>query len=191
MVRIFEIDSNEIKKTAELSSSVSSGRLDYRKLIDLLSSKEKDDFLWQLATGQGRVDILLQQRLRALNTQQSIGKRKKEKIVNDYKNEIVKSQYSDIKDAYLEALSQPHDRKMKMLITQKRQLWDLAKEYLERNSSDRFSKATGILQTLKELAEYEGYQSFFDARLAHWSKPYSHHTDFIFLLKEKEILSRK
>ena len=187
LVKMFGLDQGFVDAAATFSPNSKEQQIDYSKLIPLLSSKEKDEYLLKIIQEKPRIEIELRNKLQELSGGKS-------PITNgqsaswDKLVEISQQKNKAAAEAYAEEQSQLHIQQMESLISQKEQLWEDATVLLQRTISSHYDRATEILCQLKAVAEYEKQLSAFQKKLSEWIISYKGRKAFMGRLREKGLI---
>jgi hypothetical protein len=173
-VQVFEIDPFLVQAAAEASPDLKRAlAVDYRELIERLPRAECDEFLARLAEGDPGVGLALRKRLGAflpqerplparLRTTQQLLRRAEQ---------LEKA----AKERQAAAARQKHIAAMKALAAREAQAWQQVDILLEtgRKIASVYDEATGMLEQLNQLAEFQDTQGVFQERLRRLAQKYS------------------
>jgi hypothetical protein len=173
-VQVFEIDPFLVQAAAEASPDLKKAlSVDYRELIKHLSRAECDDFLVRLAEGDPGAGLALRKRLGAFQPQerpQPAGRRTFQQLLQRAE-ELEKVE----KKRQAEAARQKHIAEMKALAAREAQVWQQVDSllYTGRKIASVYDEATGLLEKLKQLSDFQGTRDSFQGRLHQLAQKYA------------------
>ena len=147
--------------------------IDYRELISRLPRAECDDFLARLAQGDLGVGLALRKRLGAFLPQERPQPAKPRTIQQllQRADQLEKVE----KERKAEAARTKHIAEMKALAAREVQTWRQVETLLDtgRKIASVYDEATGLLEKLKQLSEFQDSRDVFRARLYPLAEKYS------------------
>jgi len=190
LIDTFVIDEDLLKAAAKISPNTSQQKLDYKKLITLLSLEEKEAFLLRFATGERRTEIQLRQRLEDLG-----GGKKKLAFGKSPSWEVLTNKAKLIEEETGKRLAEErrvaHIDRMEKLITQQAKLWQDAENNILKGKSNAYDQAIKILSELKEVAEYEDKLRDFEQKLGELISPFTRRAALIRRLRAGGLMTKK
>jgi hypothetical protein len=173
-VQIFGIDPFLVQAAAEASPDPKKAlSIDYRELISRLPRVECDDFLARLAEGDLGVGLALRKRLGAFLPQErpQPAKRRTIQQLLQRADQLEKVE----KERKAEAARTKHIAEMKALAAREAQTWQKVETLLDTGHkiASVYDEATGLLEKLKQLSEFQDSQDVFRARLRQLAQKYS------------------
>jgi hypothetical protein len=148
--------------------------VDYGSLVSRLSRAECDDFLTRLAEGEAGVGLTLRKRLAAFLPQperpQAVQPRTLQQLLQR-SEQLEKAE----KKRQAEAARQKHIAEMKALAAREEQTWKKVEDLLDnrRKIAAVYDEATGLLEKLQQLSEFQGTHDIFKQRLRRLAEKYS------------------
>ena len=173
-VQIFELDPFLVQVAAEASPDLKKAlSVDYRELIGRLSRAECDDLLTRLAEGDPGLGLALRKRLGTfLPPDRSEPARPR--TIQQLLQRAGRLEETE-KKRQAEAARQKHIAEMKALAAREEQVWQQADTLLEngRRIASVYDEATGMLEKLKQLSEFQDTRDVFQARAQQLCQKYS------------------
>ncbi len=167
-IQVFDIDSFLVQAAAENSPNLRDSRsINYRDLVSRLSRSEADDFLVRLAEGDAGVKLSLRRRLNEFIPKEKVQAPKARPL----QNLLVRAE--QLEQAEIERKAQEARRKhvaeMKAFAQRERQVWQQVDDLLGngRKIASVYDEATGLLEKLKQLADYQDTQDTFFVNIRH------------------------
>jgi len=173
-VQIFEIDPFLVQAAAETSPDPRKAlAVDYRELIGRLPRAECDDFLTRLAEGDSGVGLALRKRLGAFLPQER-PQSARPRTIQQLLQRAEQLENAE-KKRRAEAARQKHIAEMKALAAREAQVWQQVDTLLAngRKIASVYDEATGLLEKLKQLSEFQDTRDVFQARMHLLSQKYS------------------
>jgi len=172
LIEKFEIEEDLVKAAASHSQHTSQQKPDYKKLIALLSTEEKEAFLLRVATGERRTEIKLRQRLVELSggkKELAVGGKSPSWDSLTKKAKVIETETAK---RLAEEQRAAHKKRMEALISQQPKLWQEAENNILKSQSRSYDRAVKILCELKEVAEYQEQLKDFEQKLAQLLSPF-------------------
>jgi hypothetical protein len=161
-MQVFDIDPFLVGAAAENSPDLNDSRsIHYRDLVSRLPRSEADDFLTRMAEGDAGVRLSLRKRLNEF-----IPKGKKQAAQARPLQQLL-TRAEQLEKAEKERKAQEARRKhiseMKALAQKEGQVWAQVDDLLEngRKIASVYNEATGLLEKLKQLADFQDTRDFF------------------------------
>lgn len=174
-VHIFEIAPFLVQAAAEASPDPKKVlAVDYGSLIKQLSRAECDEYLTRLADGEAGVGLTLRKRLAAFLPQpersQAVQSRTIQQLLR-HAEQLKKAE----KMRQAEAARQKHIAEMRALATREEQTWRKVENLLDngRKVASVYDEATGLLEKLKQLSEFQDTRDIFQDRIRYLAEKYS------------------
>jgi hypothetical protein len=173
-VQVFEIDRFLVQAAAKASPDLKKTLMvDYQGLIGRLPREECDNFLARLAEGDPGVGLALRKRLGAFQPQEPLqpaGRRTIQHLL-EHAKQLEKAE----KKRQTEAARQKHISEMKVLAGREAQVWQQVETTLDagRKIASVYDEATGLLEKLNQLADFQDTQDSFQARLHRLAQKYA------------------
>ena len=173
-VQVFEIDPFLVQAAAEASSDLSDPlAINYRDLVARLSRSEADDFLVRLAEGDGGVKIALRKRLSEFvpkETFQAAQQRPLQRLLKRAE-QMQKAE----KEHQAQEAQKRHIAEMQALAQREPQIWKQVDDLLEngRKIASVYDEATGFLEKLKQLADFQETRDTFFSHVRGLASKYS------------------
>ena len=147
--------------------------MDYHELIGRLPRAECDDFLVRLAEGDPGVGLALRKRLSEFLPQERLqpaGRRTFQQLL-----QRAEQLENAEKKRRAEAGRQKHIAEMKALAAREAQVWQQVETLLDtgRKIASVYDEATGLLEKLKQLSEFQAKRNVFQARLHQLAMKYA------------------
>ena len=173
-VQVFEIDPFLVLSAAESSPDLKKVMtVDYRELIGRLPRSECDDFLVRLAESDPGVGLALRKRLGAFQPQERPQPTRHRTIqqLNQRARQLEKAE----KVRQAEAAHQKHIAEMKALADHEVQVWQQVETLLDTGHKIAavYDEATGMLEMLNQLSEFQDTRDSFQARLQKLAQKYA------------------
>jgi hypothetical protein len=172
-VQVFEINPFLVQAAAEASPDLKKTlALDYRTLISRLSQDERADFLIRLAEGDPGAGLALRKRLNAFLPQERSHAAKPRTIQQLLQRAKELEQAAQKRRA--EEARKKHVAEMKALAAREAQAWQQVDSLLAkgRKIASVYDEATGILERLKQLSEFQDRRDDFRARVRQLAQKY-------------------
>jgi hypothetical protein len=185
-VQIFEIDPFLVQAAAEASLDPKKAlAVDYRELIGRLSRAECDDFLARLAESDPGVGLALRKRLGAFIPQER-PQTARPRTIQQLRQRAEQLEKTE-KKRQAEAARQKHIAEMKALAAREAQVWQQIEILLDtgRKIASVYDEATGLLEKLKQLSDFQDTRDVFRARLHQLSQKYASRPSLINRWKER------
>jgi hypothetical protein len=179
-VQVFAVDPFLVQAAAEDSPDLKEPRpVAYRQLIERLPRGECDDLLVRLAERDPAVGPVLRKRLRAFLPQTPsppAGRRTIEELIQRAE-ELERAE----KRRQAEAARQKHIAAMKALAEREMEVWQQVEELLATGGTiaSVYDQATGYLEKLEQLAEFQGTRDVFRGRLHQLAQQYARRPSLI------------
>ncbi len=161
-IQAFDIDPFLVQAAAENSPNPQvSQSIHYRDLVSRLSRSEADDFLIRLAEGDAGVRLSLRKRLN------DFVPRKKAQTAKARPLQKLRIRAEELEKAEKERKAQEarkkHIAEMKALAQREAQVWKQVDDLLEngRKIASVYDEATGLLEKLKQLADFQDTRDTF------------------------------
>jgi hypothetical protein len=173
-IQVFGLDPFLVAAAAEASPDpVHSLAMDQRKLISRLSPDERDGFLLRLAEGDPGVGLALRKRLADLLPRErrpTAKPRPIQQLVRRAKQLALAEQRRQA-----EAARQKHIAAMEALAKREAQTWQRVDDLLAagRKIASVYDEATGMLEQLSELADFQHRRAQFRTRMQALAKRYA------------------
>jgi hypothetical protein len=173
-IQVFEIDPFLVQAAAEASPDLKKAlSVDYRELIERLPRDECDDFLRRLAEGDPGAGPALRKRLGAFLPEeppQPAGKRTVQELLQRAEQLKLAEQQRQA-----EAARQKYIAEMKDLARREEQAWQQVNEIIDdgRKIASVYDHATGLLEMLKQLSEFQDTGDIFQARMQQLAQRYA------------------
>ena len=174
-VHVFEIDPFLVRVAAEASPDPKEAlAVDYASLVGRLSRAECDDFLTHLAEGEAGVALRLRKRLAAFLPQPQRPQSAQPRTIQQLLRRAEQLEKAE-KQRQTEAARQKHIAEMKALAAQEEQTWNRVEDLLEngRRIASVYDEATGLLEKLQQLSEFQDTRDVFQQRLRRLAEKYS------------------
>ena len=161
-IQVFDIDPFLVQAAAENSPDLQDSQsTNYRDLVSRLSRSEADDFLIRLAEGDAGVRLSLRKRLNEFAPREKIPSAKPRPL------QKLLTRAEQLEKAEKEWKAQEAHRKhvaeMKALAQRETQVWKQVDDLLGngRKIASVYDEATGLLEQLKQLADFQNTQDTF------------------------------
>lgn len=174
-VHVFEIDSFLVQAAAEASLDPKKAlAVDYASLVGRLSRSECDDFLTRLAEGEAGVALTLRKRLSAFLPQSEQRQAAQPRTIQQLLQRAERLNKAEQKRR-AEAARQRHIAEMKALAAHEEQTWRKVEDLLDngRKIASVYDEATGLLEKLQQLSEFQDTRDVFQQRLRRLAEKYS------------------
>jgi hypothetical protein len=171
-VHVFEIDPFLVQAAAEVSPDPKKAlAVDYGDLVGRLSRTECDDFLTRLAEGEAGVALTLRKRLVAFLPQPERSQAVQPRTIQQLLQRAEQLEKAE-KKRQAEAARQKHIAEMKAL---EEQTWKKVEDLLDngRKIAAVYDEATGLLEKLQQLSEFQDTCDVFQQRLHRLAEKYS------------------
>jgi hypothetical protein len=148
--------------------------VDYASLVGRLSRAECDEFLTRLAEGEAGVALTLRKRLAAFLPQPERPQSAQPRTIQQLLRRAEQLEKAE-KQRQTEAARQKHIAEMKALAAQEEQTWNRVEDLLEngRRIASVYDEATGLLEKLQQLSEFQDTRDVFQQRLRRLAEKYS------------------
>ncbi|MBN2147203.1 MAG: hypothetical protein JW726_07430 [Anaerolineales bacterium] len=174
-VHVFEIDPFLVQAAAEASPDPKKAlAIDYASLVGRLSRSECDDFLTRLAEGEAGVALTLRKRLAAFLPQPEQPQAGQPRTIQQILQRAEQLNKAEQK-RQAEAARQRHIAAMKALAAREEQTWRKVEDLLDngRKIASVYDEATGLLEKLQQLSEFQDTRDIFQQRLRRLAEKYS------------------
>jgi len=148
--------------------------VDYGDLVGRLSRAECDDFLTRLAEGEAGVGLTLRKRLAAFLPQPERPQAVQPRTIQQLLQRSEQLEKAENK-RQAEAARQKHIAEMKALAAREEQTWKKVEDLLDngRKIAAVYDEATGLLEKLQQLSEFQDTHNIFQQRLHRLAEKYS------------------
>jgi hypothetical protein len=173
-IQVFEIDPFLVQAAAEASPDPKkAAQVDYHELIRRLPREECDELLRRLAEGDPGAGLALRKRLGAFLPQepaQPAGQRTVQELLQRAEQLKLAEQQRQA-----EAARQKHIAEMRDLARREGQVWQQVNDIIDdgRKIASVYDHATGLLDRLKQLSEFQDTGDIFQARMQQLAQKYS------------------
>ncbi len=174
-VHVFEIDPFLVQAAAEASPDPKKAlAVDYGNLVSRLSRSECDEFLARLAEGEAGVALTLRKRLAAFLPQPERPQAVQPRTIQQLLQRAEQLEKAE-KKRQVEAARQKHIAEMKALAAREEQTWKKVEDLLDngRKIASVYDEATGLLEKLQQLSEFQDTRDIFQQRLRRLAEKYS------------------
>lgn len=174
-VQVFEIDPFLVQAAAEASPDPKKAlAVEYASLVGRLSRPECDDFLTRLAEGEAGVALTLRKRLAAFLPQPERPQAAQARTIRQLSERARQLNQAE-KKRQAEAARQKHSAEMKALSGREELTWRKVEDLLDngRKAASVYDEATGLLEKLGQLAEFENRHAIFQQRLRRLAEKYA------------------
>ena len=174
-VRVFEINPFLVQAAAEASPDPKQAlAVDYRDLASRLPRAEADDFLARLAGGDSGVGLALRKRLAAFLPQTKHPPAAQPRTIQQLLHRAERLEKAEQK-RQAEAARKQHIAEMKALAAREEQTWKKVEDLLDngRKIASVYDEATGLLEQLKQLSEFQDTRDIFQRRLRRLAEKYA------------------
>ena len=174
-VHVFEIDPFLVQAAAEASPDPKKAlAVDYANLVGRLSRAECDEFLTRLAEGEAGVALTLRKRLAAFLPQPERPQAAQPRTIQQLLQRAERLNKAEQK-RQAEAARQKHIAEMKALAAREEQTWKKVEDLLDngRKIAAVYDEATGLLEKLQQLSEFQDTCDVFQQRLHRLAEKYS------------------
>jgi hypothetical protein len=174
-VHVFEIDPFLVQAAAEASLDLKRAlAVDYGNLVSRLSRAECDDFLTRLVEGEAGVGLTLRKRLAAFLPQPERPQVAQTRTIQQLLKRAEQFEKAERK-RQAETARQKHFAEMKALAAREEQTWKKVDDLLDngRKIASVYDEATGLLEKLNQLAEFQDTRDIFEQRLRRLAEKYS------------------
>lgn len=174
-VHVFEIDPFLVQAAAEASPDPKKAlAVDFGNLVSRLPRAECDDFLTRLAEGDPGVGLALRKRLAAFLPQPECPQAAQPRTIQKLLQRAEQLEKAE-KKRQAEAARQKHIAKMKALAVREEQTWKKIEDLLDngRKIASVYDEATGLLEKLKQLSEFQDTRDIFQQRLRRLAEKYA------------------
>jgi hypothetical protein len=185
-VELFEVDEDMIDAAAEHSVPLRPQPLDEDDLcraITRLSPEERDDFLLRLARGESHLSLALNRRLGTLiGTDVAQHDRESRRTAG----EILASAEEQVEHRRQAATAAAEARRiagLEALAQRGEAAWDEVDALIQQDQAKPYDEAVNLLVKLRDLAEYQGQQTVFQARLNRIHDAYSRRSALMWRLR--------
>jgi hypothetical protein len=168
-VHIFEIDPFLVQAAADTSPDPKKAlAVDYANLVGRLSRAECDEFLTRLAEGEAGVGLTLRKRLAAFLPRSERQQTAQPRSIRHLLRHAEQLNNAE-KKRQAESARQKHIAEMRALATREEQTWRKVEDLLDngRKIAVVYDEATGLLEKLKQLSEFQDTCDIFQHRI-HW-----------------------
>jgi hypothetical protein len=174
-VHIFEIDPFLVQAAAEASPDPKKElAVDYYSLVKQLTRAECDEFLIRLAEGEAGVGLALRKRLAAFLPQPERSQSAQPRTIQQLLQRAEQLNKAE-KKRQVEAARQKHIAEMRVLAGREEQTWRKVENLLDngRKIASVYDEATGLLEKLKQLSEFQDTCDIFQHRIRYLAEKYS------------------
>jgi hypothetical protein len=174
-VEVFEIDPFLVQAAAEASPDPKKAlAVDYANLVGRLSRAECDEFLTRLAEGEAGVALTLRKRLAAFLPQSERPQAAQPRTIQQLLQRAERLNKTEQK-RQAEAARQKHLAEMKALAAHEEQTWRKVEDLLDngRKIASVYDEATGPLEKLQQLSEFQDTPGLFQQRLHRLAEKYT------------------
>lgn len=174
-VHVFEIDPLLMQAAAEASPDPKKTlAVDYGRLVSRLSQAECDDFLTRLAEGEAGVGLTLRKRLAAFLPRPERPQAAQPRTIQQLLERADQLEQAE-KKRQAEAARQKHIAEMKALAARDEQTWKKVEDLLDnsRKIASVYDEATGLIEKLQQLAEFQDTRAIFQQRLHQLAEKYT------------------
>jgi hypothetical protein len=179
----FEIDDMLIQVAAEAASPKPSQRQDWLpKAVPRLPSEEKDAFLLRLAQDEPHLSVALNRRLRALVPQpraELFPRRTVGQLLHGAENRREREQKRRAEEAEAKRIQE-----LEALAEREAETWAQVESLIEQMQSRPNDEAVTLLVKLRDLAQYRGEETTFQARINILHERYSRRSGLIRRLRD-------
>jgi hypothetical protein len=186
-VELFEIDDNLIAVAAEASEKrEDTVDLDFAKLIDKLTPKERNDFLLRLAKGEQHVGPQLLKRLQEFSAEEK-PLRKSANLTGRNAFDLIKAaeeRYKIEKEKKRKKAEQAKVRKLDKLAKEEPEVWKKVGALIEQKQTKAYDEAIKLLVDLRDLAKHLGKMDQFQASVRKIRNDYRHRSGLISRLQK-------
>ena len=184
-IRFFEIDSQLVKAAAHASPSMPKqpGAAEYQAALSGLSRLECERFLVRLLAKEPDLALELKRTLQPLigepkpsatpSTGRTVGS------IHAVRNELEQAERARRR----EAAEAKRLRALEVLATRKEETWQQAERLVKQGNRKSYQEAVELLNSLSDLAIYQGDEARFEARLAELRAHYHRRRSFIEMLR--------
>ena len=163
-VRVFNVDPLLIKAAAETSPRIKTApAIDYHTLVTKLSPEECNHYLARIADGEPGAVLALRKHLSSFSRKVPESTRERRTIGHLF-GQQEQLQLAE-KQRKAEAARRSHADKMQRLAKRAPQIWPKIDLLLQSYTPKNYDEVTRMLVDLKQLAEFQGTQDAFQARL--------------------------
>jgi hypothetical protein len=180
-VQVFEIDPFLVQAAAEASPDTKKAlTVDYAGLVSCLPRAVCDDFLMRLAEGEPGIGLVLRKRLAAFLPQPERLSVMQPRTIHQLL-QLAEQLKKTEKTRQAEAARQKHIAEMIALAAREEQTWKKVEDLLDngRKIASVYDEATGLLEKLKQLSEFQDTGDVFQQRLHRLAEKYSARTSLI------------
>lgn len=173
-VQVFDIDPFLVQAAAEASPDPKKAlAIDYRDLVARLPRPECDDFLARMAQGDPGVGLALRKRLGGFLPQERPPVAKPRPLQRLLQRAEQLEQAEQKRQA--EEAQKKHIAEMKSLAAREAQIWQQVENLLDngRKIASVYDEATGSLENLKLLSEFQDTRDLFRTRLRRLAEKYA------------------
>jgi hypothetical protein len=174
-VHVFGIDPFLVRAASEASPDPQKALVvDYASLVGRLSRAECDEFLTRLAEGEAGVALALRKRLAAFLPQPEQPQAVLPRTIRQLLRRTDQLKKAE-KQRQAEAARQKHIAEMKALAAREDQTWRKVEDLLDngRKNASVYDEATGLLEKLQQLSEFQDTRDIFQQRLRRLAEKYS------------------
>lgn len=174
-MQIFEIDPFLVQAAAEASPDPKKAlAVDYANLVGGLSRAECDEYLTRLAEGEAGVASTLRKRLATFLPQPERPRAAQPRTIQQLLRRAEQLHNAE-KKRQAEAARQKHIAEMRGLATREEHTWRKVEEILDngRKIAAVYDEATGLLEKLKQLSEFQDSRDIFQQRIYWLAEKYS------------------
>jgi hypothetical protein len=174
-VYIFDIDPFLVQAAAEASPDLKQAlTADYASLVGQLSRAERDEFLTRLAEGEANIGLTLRKRLAAFLPRPERPQAAQARTIQQLLRRAEQINKAEQK-RQAEAARQKHIAEMKALAAREEQTWRKVEDLLDngRKIASVYDEATGLLEKLQQLSEFQDTRDIFKQRIHRLAEKYS------------------
>jgi hypothetical protein len=179
-IQVFDMDPFLVQAAAENSPNPrESQSIHYRDLVSRLSRLEVDDFLIRLAEGDAGVRISLRKRLNEFVPKEKVQAAKARPLQKllTRAEQLEKAE----KERKAQEARKKHINEMEALAQNEAQVWKQVDDLLGNGKkiASVYDQATGLLEKLEQLADYQGTRKIFSSNIRVLAGKYSSRTSVI------------